>query len=393
MIKVVTLGSNQSVADELSNAANLLLGDYHGVEVKGISSNEISLNSGMADLFLCLPPRFDIEAKKVGKEKLLAFDLTPPPEFFFQISKLPEAVRVGIFTTTMGNVNAFLKNFQQLGINHLEFVPLPFNELDENEIKNRIQSLDCILGASSFVEPTATLYKQFSSALKANVTVFSTKRIATVSSVCALMRAISRVEYQNLATSAVSASNTLNAQVEEIVSLSEDISKSIKQTEEAILIANTKIDNEISVVDDTVKVAENLVEATRSIGGITQAIKHIAGQTNLLALNAAIEAARVGEQGRGFAVVAQEVRKLAEESNKSTDTIQSSITNMNKIVSVVTPTLKNLMLDMKEIQLQIRMISETFNSQKISIGEINGALDTVAAQSENLFSEINKLSK
>lgn len=114
----------------------------------------------------------------------------------------------------------------------------------------------------------------------------------------------------------------------EITQVGDELSK----TASKITVLTAQVQSGAVIENEMAMRIEQLNNDTKQVKAVLDMIGDIADQTNLLALNAAIEAARAGEHGRGFAVVADEVRKLAERTQKSLIEIQSTI---NVIVQAI----------------------------------------------------------
>ena len=181
---------------------------------------------------------------------------------------------------------------------------------------------------------------------------------------------------------------------EEIISNKDQIEKlnvlmkSVEELKQAGAKSVEELSNEaIETMKSTNQIQEVIIETNNKAKEIeedTAMIKEISEQTNLLALNAAIEAQRAGEQGKGFAVVAEEVRTLAEQSNKFSAKIQQTIQELTSKTQSAVETMEKMKLIMDNQNQKVENTTEKFEGISNSIEETENALRSLNEISDKI---------
>lgn len=197
------------------------------------------------------------------------------------------------------------------------------------------------------------------------------------------------------------------AAVNQMTTATQEIAHNINQTNDASQNAVNVTENGRHELTDVVQKTEHLSrqvkhaadttlelqEQALKIENVLSVISEIADQTNLLALNAAIEAARAGEHGRGFAVVSDEVRTLANRTQKSTEEIRTVIEQVQSAVARTVKLMHSSQEETEKVMQATRRTDSAFIDVQNMMAEVSDRCVQIATASEEQTSVVEDICK
>jgi len=181
--------------------------------------------------------------------------------------------------------------------------------------------------------------------------------------------------------------------VNTVAAASEELSAAVNEIGQQVSLSSETASRAVRESHETHSIIKGLSEAANQIGEVVDLIREIAEQTNLLALNATIEAARAGEAGKGFAVVASEVKALATQTARATESISSQVKLIQDKTDTSVSAIENVAKTIENMSAITSAISAAVEEQDAATQEISRNMQQAAQGTGNVTGNVGNVAE
>ncbi len=190
-------------------------------------------------------------------------------------------------------------------------------------------------------------------------------------------------------TAVAASSQQTSTNVQTVAAATEEMIHSITEINGQVTQASVAARRAVEDVTKTSGQMDNLAQTADKIGAVVSMISDIAEQTNLLALNATIESARAGEAGKGFAVVAGEVKALASETAKATESISQHIMEIQTAAGEAVSSINDIGQVVEQLEESSTTIAAAMEEQRATVQEVARSVQEVSSGSQEVTTNID----
>lgn len=177
----------------------------------------------------------------------------------------------------------------------------------------------------------------------------------------------------------------------EVSGATDEVYRKIEESQEELTTIKELSDRTIDVSRELRTNMDALLQTIDNISNVIAGINTISMQTNLLALNASIEAARAGAAGKGFAVVAEEIRELAEETQKLTGNMSEFVEEIKEASQKSTQSASGTIKSLDTMTEKINNAWELNDENKQRVSQVNSSVSSIASVSQQLTSSMTQM--